>query len=89
MDIYSIKKLVSLAKSINLNDIICENIDIGNELKKIISFIQNVFENYSYVLEECNDSDVRFCDYYDASFLHGDDIIKFFEQSYLGEIKKF
>ena len=88
MDIDSIKKMVSLAKNVKLDDIICENINIENEFKKIISFIQNIFENYSFVFEKCKDSNVRFYDYYDSTFLHGDDIINFFEQSYLGENKE-
>lgn len=88
MDIDSIRKMVSLAQGINLDDIVSSNADIENNLRKIINFIQTVFENYSYVLEECKDSNIRFCDYYDSSTLHKDNIIKFFEASYFGPNKE-
>lgn len=88
MNIDDISKLVSTSKNININNLDSKNENINTQLKNIIIFIQTLFENHQDIIEVYKNTNIRFCDYYDASALHGEDIVNFFNNTYLGDNKE-
>lgn len=85
MKISEIKQIIETAKLININDINCKDKVNEHNLKTIYQFVQKLDELYLEVIERLINSNIRFCDYYDPTMLHEDQIINYFNNTYNGD----
>lgn len=83
-----IKRLVTISKKVNLNEISSENDVIVNNIRFVYEFIQNLELNYADLIKKLTTTNIRFCDYYDATNFHGQQIIEYFSETYKGEDKE-
>ena len=79
-----VEKIFNLLKEINIAELKYENEDIYNEIYNILSFIGNIQTDFLDNINELIKSNVRFCDYYDDSLIHGEDIKNYFMHNYIG-----
>ena len=87
MNITDIYEMIQIIKNSNLENLNIDNKKVKLTLNKILKFIASITTEYSNEIEILTNSNVRFCDYYDQSLLHGNDIIKYFENTYNGKNK--
>ena len=66
------------------NDNKVENQTINN----ILEFIINLPKNYAFVLNQLEQTSIRFCDYYDPNICHTSEITKYFEDNYFEDDKE-
>ena len=82
-----IKRLITTAKKVNFSEISAKNEVVANNIKFVYEFIQNLELNHMDLINKLSTTNIRFCDYYDATNFHGQRIIEYFSETYKAENK--
>lgn len=84
MGLEDISSIIKKAKNINLDEVNYNDEKIKQIFELIYNFIQSLDKECFELLEKLSTSTIRFCDYYDSTNMHGEEIINYFNNNYLG-----
>lgn len=82
-----IQNLLSIVKNINLELFTYNNQEYYQKISKILLFFKNLEQYFDDIIEKLNNSNIRFCDYYDEEYLHKEQIVNYFLENYGGSDK--
>lgn len=88
MNLINIHEMIQIIEKSNLGNLKLSDKLIEDRLNLISVFIVNLFVAYKEEMDILTGTNVRFCDYYDSSMLHGNDIISYFNNNYSGKDKE-
>lgn len=88
MNINDIYEMIQIVENSDLGNLVLSNEKVRDNLNLICNFLVNLVNDYADELDVLSSSNVRFCDYYDASLVHGSEIVDYFIDSYNGKDKE-
>lgn len=83
----NIEQIMEIANQMDIETITSSDNDIQNQVKNIYYFIQTIAQNNDEIVDELDNSNIRFCDYIEKS-LPLKEQINYFEENYNQEDKE-